>query len=383
MGPRMLPVTLLVLGAFVAPATAQSYFPPKESQGGWRSLVPVGAVPTPHQKSTVRQVAEMDWDRIQKAWNLVAPHGGSLLVIRNGWVAGEFGPQTSYHVASVTKSFTGMAMMRLFDQSDAGQLGKTIDPQQRAAEYLPPSWSAGSPGKGLIEIEHLMTMTSGLAYHDNPKPSASYLSNVVLTQPMANYPGTVWTYSSQPVDLLSLVVTDVTGQSLRDYFHEQIGARIGMAPLQWSSMGGFSMASAYSYVTPRDVARLVHLLLEDGTWANTNGTHQILSATRAQALQKRSKLNSNTVMGQPNSPFVSNRRAHEGYGNLFWTDSRSVRLLGHQVPRDAFYMAGFGTNLVLGVPSKDLIVIRLGSFPRPWDSKLVRKLTDQIMRATL
>ena len=364
-----------------APAQ-QAYYPPSEANGGWRSLITPGVPASPAERAAVLQVAGMDWAAIEKAWQRVAPHGGSLVVIRRGWVVGEWGPSTPYHVASVAKSFTAMAMMRLFDQSDAGQLAKTIGEKDHAADYLPPVWLHGNPAKAGIQVEHLMTMTSGLAFHDSPKPSSSYLSTV-LNQKTAFAPKTVWTYSSQPVDLLSLIVTDVTGKKLRDYFRFQIGARIGMAPMVWQSMGSYTVGSAWAYTTPRDGARLVYLLLRDGRWMAPSGLKQILSPARAGQLTKPSPLTGKTAMGTPNSIFVPNAKAHVAYGRLFWTDARDKRLLGWRVPRDAFYMAGFGTNLVLGVPSEDLIVVRMGSFPRPWDTALVRGLTDDIMKGIL
>jgi hypothetical protein len=50
------------------PATAErplsTYFPPTEERGGWRSLLPESGDPDSAGKAKIRQVAGVDWDKL-------------------------------------------------------------------------------------------------------------------------------------------------------------------------------------------------------------------------------------------------------------------------------------------------------------------------------
>jgi hypothetical protein len=60
----------------------------------------------------------------------------------------------------------------------------------------------------------------------------------------------------------------------------------------------------------------------------------------------------------PGSPFPVPADAPNHYGHLWWTNSTRVAL-GAAVPADAYYAHGCQDDLVIVVPSKDLIVVRL------------------------
>ena len=68
------------------------YFPQPGSQGGWRTLVPANAIASPEQKASILQYTGLDWDKLLDAWMYCTSYSGphSLLVIRHGWIAGEW-----------------------------------------------------------------------------------------------------------------------------------------------------------------------------------------------------------------------------------------------------------------------------------------------------
>ncbi len=63
-----------------------------EDHGGWRSLLPENGDPEQKQKAAIREVAGVDWDKLQEAWrhNEAADGPSGLLVIRRGHVVGEW-----------------------------------------------------------------------------------------------------------------------------------------------------------------------------------------------------------------------------------------------------------------------------------------------------
>src|SRR6185437_2665826 len=64
------------------------YFPPPESKGGWRSLLPAQGEPTAEQKAAISRTAGVDWDALEAAWkfNAAAEGATGLLVIRKGHI---------------------------------------------------------------------------------------------------------------------------------------------------------------------------------------------------------------------------------------------------------------------------------------------------------
>ncbi|TAK55092.1 MAG: class A beta-lactamase-related serine hydrolase [Gammaproteobacteria bacterium] len=156
-------------------ATAHAqYFPPSEASGGWRRLVSANTTPTSTQKTNIRATAGLDWDILKQAWDATSQYGGTFLVIRNGWIAAEWGQTAtplSSGVASCTKTFTSLAMHRMFEMGADGSLAYPITPEDLAYLYLPSSWGADATRRA-IRLRHLMTMSSGLEPDDQP-PSPS------------------------------------------------------------------------------------------------------------------------------------------------------------------------------------------------------------------
>jgi len=60
----------------------------------------------------------------------------------------------------------------------------------------------------------------------------------IFAQTVEVPPGTVWAYASVPVDMLSLVIENVSGQKMGDFFNEYINNVIGTAPIEWGKFGG-------------------------------------------------------------------------------------------------------------------------------------------------
>lgn len=375
--------TLAGLAALLllCPASAgqgKKYFPPAEALGGWRSLVTANTPPSPAERVDVRRIASMDADRLEAAKDLLAPHGGSFLVIRRGWIVEELGQGSTQHIASMAKSLTSMSMMRLLDMSDQGAWTTPIGMQDFIFPFFGPAFINSDPSKATIKLEHLFTMSSGLLFHDSPTPDLSYFQTVIR-HPMQNTAGTVWTYSSLPVDLMSVMVQNISGQTTKDFFRAQIGDVIGMASFGWQTMGPYTVGSAYAYLAIRDAARPMYLLLRNGKWDG----QQIITKPRVALLQQQAAILQGATYGQPNSPFATDPLSPAYYGHLFWTNEGSFSPLGSAVPEDAIYMAGHGTNFALGIPSEDLIVVRLGSGPTPFDPLLFSSVVQAVVGAIL
>jgi CubicO group peptidase (beta-lactamase class C family) len=133
-------------------------------------------------------------------------------------------PQTPFTLASVSKSFTALAVMQLVE---AGKV-KLDTPVQR---YLPWFRVADPVASARITLRHLLYHTSGLPTSACSTDQVTMtleqfvrsLGTVVLDRPV----GSRYEYCSANYDVLGLIVQTVSGQSYGTYVQQHI-----FAPLQ-------------------------------------------------------------------------------------------------------------------------------------------------------
>jgi D-alanyl-D-alanine carboxypeptidase len=164
---------------------------------------------------------------------------GSVMVARNGKILFEkaYGlanveldlkntVQSKFNLASVTKQFTGMAVLQL---AERGTL-KLDDPISKYYKDAPIAWER-------ITIYHLLSHTSGIP---NPKSLSDYpkgvtqpytpeeLIAVFRNKPLDFPPGTKFKYSNPGYYLLGYLIEKASGQTYADYLREHIFAPLGM-----------------------------------------------------------------------------------------------------------------------------------------------------------
>jgi CubicO group peptidase (beta-lactamase class C family) len=158
-------------------------------------------------------------------------------------------------------------------------------------------------------------------------------------------PNEVFYYSSGSANILSWIVRQQVGEEgYHRFLYEKLFNKIGMySALLEPDPSGTYVGSSFGYATARDWARFGLLYLNDGVW---NGERILpegwvkYTTTPADAAPK----------GE--------------YGALWWLNAGqkgnpSNRLLPN-VPTDAFSAQGFEGQYVYVIPSKKLVVVRLG-----------------------
>ena len=143
--------------------------------------------------------------------------------------------QTRYHIGSLTKQFTAMAIMQL---QERGKLRVT----DRITDYLsdcPPAWRD-------ITIEELLTHTSGIVdYFDLPGADAllehpatpDQIVELFRNRPLLFKPGSSWSYSNSGYVLLGQIIERVSGESYASWIQSHILAPAGMASTTCGSSG--------------------------------------------------------------------------------------------------------------------------------------------------
>src|SRR5438067_10128319 len=141
------------------------YFPPSESKGGWRSLLPEEGEPGAARKAEIARKAGVDWDRLKEAWehNARVEGASGLLVIRKGYVVGEWykdgGRDKAFNIYSSSKAYTSLAFGLLLFDAEAGKLPVGRRPKRHAnvcsGTWLPETLPVPNPGKTDITLRQL------------------------------------------------------------------------------------------------------------------------------------------------------------------------------------------------------------------------------------
>ena len=265
---------------------------------------------------------------------VVVARDGELLTERYGDGFDADTPLLGWSMAkSVAGALTGVAVR-------AGEL-------ELDDEVVRPGWEGGD--RAQITVEHLLTMTDGLAFEEvyDPGTDATQMlftpgdvGGFAADLPLEHPPGTHWSYSSGTTNILCDVLQEAgaTGVALAQ---ERIFAPLGMtsAVLEADATGGL-VCSSFLYATARDWARFGQLYLDDGVWEG----ERLLPEGWVEA--------SFTPVAQA---------VDTPYGYQWWlNEGPDGQLRMPEVPPDAAWASGNEGQQVVVIPSEGLVVVRLG-----------------------
>lgn len=213
--------------------------------------------------------AEKKVDALFATWSSSDRPGCAVGIVRNGKMLYSHGygladvehdapitPATVFHVASVSKQFTAMAIHLL---AQDGKL--SLDDDVR--KYLPELHDFGKT----ITIRHLLNHTSGLRDQWELLALAGWRLEDVITeqdildlvwrQKELNFPpGEEHLYSNTGYTLLGVIVKRVSGKTLREFTDERMFKPLGMAHSHFhEEYGSLVKGRAYSYVPLPDAAQ--------------------------------------------------------------------------------------------------------------------------------
>jgi CubicO group peptidase (beta-lactamase class C family) len=162
---------------------------------------------------------------------LAITQGDQVLYLKGYGTAGAdqpVTPQTQFFIASLSKSFTALAVMQLVE---AGQ----IELDAPVQTYLPEFTLADPAAAAQITIRYLLNHTSGLAdagfpAYRLPQPAtpADRIASLRTARPVAP-PGAEFHYFDPNYQVLARVVEVVSGEPFSDYLQAHIFAPLQMA----------------------------------------------------------------------------------------------------------------------------------------------------------
>lgn len=250
------------------------------------------------------------------------------------WYFDNFTQDSVWYWASAGKTLTSFLV-------GIAQQEGYLDINQPSSTYLGLGWTTTTPEQeSAITVRNQLTMTSGL----NDALDDPYCTDPECLTYLAPA-GTRWAYHNGPYTLLDEVIESATGQSLNSYFNNRVRNRTGITGLFLRL--GFNNVF---FSRARSMARFGSLILNRGVW---NGD----SLMRDQAYF--------AAMTNPSQPI------NPSYGYLWWLNGQqSFMLPGLQLnlpgalipeaPADMIAALGANDQKLYVIPSKKLVVVRLG-----------------------
>ena len=298
------------------------YFPPSDGSATWET----------------KSIGSLNWNQnaVQPLLDyLTLKNSKSFVILVNGRIVLEnyfngHSASSPWYWASAGKTLTAAA-------TGIAEQDGLINTNLKVSTYLGNGWTSAPLAKeNLITCKNLLTMTSGLddAAGDDVTPAnLQYVADA----------GSRWAYHNVYVKLQD-VISAASGQSWSNYFNAKLRDKIGMTGT-WNPNGGLSVY----FSNTRSMARFGLLMLNKGKW------------------------NSTTILNENyfNSATNTSQNLNLGYGYLWWLNGKSsYRLPQSQLqfsgsiipsaPNDMFMALGKNDQKIYVVPSKNMVVIRMG-----------------------
>src|SRR5262245_26545895 len=152
---------VLICGILASQCSAEDYFPPPESKGGWRQVT---------EPADIRQKAGLSPEKLSelKDWLLASDDRDfAAVVIRHGFVAleverGNSAKLDSRRVASVSKAVCATVLAIASERSQQGLTPRKMKFKDLAFDFIPWAQPLSDPRKATITVRQLFNHTSGI-----------------------------------------------------------------------------------------------------------------------------------------------------------------------------------------------------------------------------
>jgi CubicO group peptidase (beta-lactamase class C family) len=293
--------------------------------------------PTGSATWDTKTIASLNWNQaaVQPLKDYLAlKNSKSFIILLNGRIVMEeyfngHDATTSWYWASAGKTLTST-------MTGIAQQEGLLNINNKVSTYIGTSWTSAPLAKeNLITCKNLLSMTAGLDDATDAVDPASLIYTADA--------GTRWAYHNVYVKLQDVIAT-ASGQTWSNYFNTKLRDKIGMNG-SWLPSGNNSVYWSSS----RSMARFGLLMLNKGKWEN----QQILN----EAYFTEATNTSQTI--------------NQAYGYLWWLNGKtSYHLPQSQLqfsgsiipsgPSDMFMALGKNDQKIYVVPSKKMVIIRMG-----------------------
>ncbi len=285
--------------------------------------------------------------RVKRTAALVIAYKGKL-VAEQYWKEQSITPDTRLWGWSMDKSIIN------------AMIGVLVKQGKLSVNAIAPVKEWQNDSRREITLNDLLHMSSGLKWNED-YGDISEATNMLYRQrncyqsaiiaPYDKKPGTAWKYSSGTTNILSGIIRNTLNDD-KLYFefpYSMIFRKIGMNSMIFETdASGYFVGSSYGYATAKDWARFGQLYLQNGVWKGDS------------ILPKEWVRYSTTA-----TPASKGR-----YGAQFWLN-RSGEY--PDVPADMFSCQGHRGQMIFIIPSRNIVVVRLGFEDNNLDYNLLLK----------
>jgi CubicO group peptidase (beta-lactamase class C family) len=294
--------------------------------------------PTEDWRTSTPEEQGMDSQKLEEMLAVIKERDMNIhgfLIIRNGYIVSEayfksYKQDTKHDMQSVGRSFTSTLIGIAIDK------GYIDGVDHRIVDFFPERTIANlDQQKQDMTLEDVLTMRLGVERLDgDPEYRAMQESpdwvQFLLDRPVVTPPGTKWEYCSGCSHLLTAILHETTDMNPRDFAEKYLFKPLGISDVAWMTdperipygAGGFRL-------TPRDMAKLGYLYLQDGQW---DGKPIVSSEWVKSATQRRAEVDVDI---------------HFGYG-YHWFTVTSM---------EGYAAIGNGGQIVLVIPKSDLVIV--------------------------
>ncbi|HOP18858.1 MAG TPA: serine hydrolase [Amphiplicatus sp.] len=274
----------------------------------------------------------------------------AIIVVHDGRIIAEryadgFSQDTRFLGWSASKSVTSALVGALVSE---GEL--SLDERAPIA-----AWDRADDPRHEITLRNLLNMSSGLAFTEVrylPGEDSTIMlfergdmAGYAASLPMEAKPDEVFKYSSGTTNMLARIAFDAAGGTLaasEKFAREQFFLPAGMTSAVFErDASGAMVGSSSFYATARDWARFGLLHLNRGV------------------------INGNEVLSPEWVDFIHTPApTNDEYGGQFWRNGVADKEKGQRwfpdLPADAYFALGHNTQVVGIIPSRDVVIVRLG-----------------------
>lgn len=289
-----------------------------------------------------KSIESLKWNTsaVQPLLNLLeAKHTKGFIILVDGKIVMEnyfngHSPTIPWYWASAGKTLTSTV-------TGIAQQENLLNINNKVSDYLETGWTSAPLSKEhLITCKNLLSMTSGLDdASDGVAPeNLKYVADA----------GKRWAYHNVFVKLQD-VVSKASGKTWDNYFNTKLRDKIGMTG-SWITSGN----NTVYWSTTRSMARFGLLMLNKGKWEN-------------EIIVNETYFNEATTTSQ---------NINQSYGYLWWLNGKTTYHLpqtqfefqGSLIPpgpNDMFMALGKNDQKIYVIPSKKMVVIRMGEVANP------------------
>lgn len=287
-------------------------------------------------------ISELGWNQsaIEPLKNfLIEKNTKSLMILINGRIVME--EYFDGHSASSTWEWNSAGKTLVTAATGIAQQEGLLNVNNKVSDHLGTGWTNMLIEKeNLISVRNLLTMTSGI---DNTKQ--------LVVQPNLTYvadAGTRWAYGNVFQKLFD-VVERASDQEFESYFNAKLKNKIDM-----DGYWNFGPIFTIYHSTTRSMARFGLLALNKGKWKNEQVINEAFFT----------------------ESISTSQNINPSYGCLWWLNGKTTFMIpGEQTvfsgslvpnaPADMYAAMGASDQRIYVIPSKKMIIIRMGNVSDP------------------